>query len=221
MTVTELAWLTAASETITAAGKEATDRALNTQDEWFARNAPSLPKERENRGVGLFQQVEDPSVNVLTAHWESVDQHGIWLESPENKTIFPGLKDHFQLEKTIVFHYDAELFGPSGTDGELPLLRSPFISVNRISIAAGDREAFGRGWDKAKGVLEEFAKPYVVRAGWRVEKEEALEEFVLCCGWTTPERHGEFAEAEGFKKFSAALSHLIKSRDVKHYHRIL
>ncbi|KAI1092489.1 hypothetical protein F5B19DRAFT_202779 [Rostrohypoxylon terebratum] len=221
MAVTELAWLTATSKPLTSEGKEATNQALDVQDGWIDRNVLGLPKERENRGVGLFQQIEDPSINLLTAHWESAAQHKVWIDSPENKTVFPGLKDYFQLEKTYLFHYGVELFAP-GPNGETSLLKSPFFSVSRIAVAAEERGAFDKAWNEVKGVLEEFAKPYAAQAGWRVEKEDDnLEEFVLGVGWPNVERHAEFATAKDSDKLSAALTPFIKNRDLAHYKRIL
>ncbi|KAI0893289.1 hypothetical protein F4806DRAFT_202764 [Annulohypoxylon nitens] len=221
MAVTELAWLSSTSKPITSEDKEAMNEALNIQDGWVAQNAPGLPKERESRGVGLFQQIEDPSINLLTAHWESVDQHQVWIGSPENKTVFPGLKDHFVVENTYLFHYGVEIFAP-GPNGETSLLKSPVFSVSRITIAAEERGAFDKAWNEVKGVLEEFAKPYAAQAGWRVEKtDETLEEFVLAVGWPNVEKHAEFATAKGFEKLSAALTPFIKHRDLAHYARIL
>ncbi|KAI2464894.1 hypothetical protein F4781DRAFT_51764 [Annulohypoxylon bovei var. microspora] len=221
MAVTELAWLTAASESLTPKGKGAVNHALDIQDGWFAQNAPALPKERENRGVGLFQQVEDPSINLLTAHWESADQHKVWLESSENKTVFPGLEDYFQLQKTYFFHFGAEIFAP-GVNGEISLLKSPVFSLSRITVAAEERQVFDQAWNEVKGVVEDFAKPYAVKAGWRIEKEdETLDEFVLACGWPNVERHGEFPTAKNFEKLSEALTPFIKNRDLTHYKRIL
>ncbi|KAI1214637.1 uncharacterized protein F4807DRAFT_404051 [Annulohypoxylon truncatum] len=221
MAVTELAWLTATSGSLTAEGKEAINQALDVQDRWFAQNAPALPKERETRGVGLFQQIEDPSINLLTAHWESADQHKIWIESTENKSVFPGLKNYFQLEKTHLFHYGVEIFAPGAND-EISLLKSPVFSLSRITVAAEERKAFDQAWNEVKGVVEEFANPYAVQAGWRIEKEdESLEEFVLAVGWLSVERHGEFPAAKDFEKLSAALMPFIKNRDLTHYKRIL
>ncbi|XXH00633.1 hypothetical protein Hte_006981 [Hypoxylon texense] len=223
MAVTELAWLKCASEAVTANGEEATNSALNVQDEWCARNAPKMPKGRENRGVGFFQQVEDPTVTLLTAHWESVEQHKTWIGSPENQTVFPALGDHFQLEKTIFFHLDdVELFKKEDADGAISLLEGPVISVGRLTIAAKNRQAFDRGWNEVKGIIETFAKPNAVKSGWRIEKEDPeLEEFVLACGWPSVERHGEFATTEGFQKYASVLLPFITTRDIKHYERIL
>ncbi|KAI5867306.1 hypothetical protein GGS23DRAFT_547730 [Durotheca rogersii] len=223
MVVTELAWLVTALGPVTPAGREAVNQALNVQDEWFARNAPNMPEGREERGVGLFQQVEEPSIHLLTAHWESVDQHGVWLESPENKAVFPTLGAYFELEKTTLFHVDdVQLFDATGAVGNVSLLESPVVSLERLTVAAEGRQAFDDAWREVKGVLEEFAKPNVVKGGWRIEKESpALEEFVVGSGWPSVERHGEFAASPGFPTYASAIEPLIAARDTKHYQRIL
>ncbi|KAL7625691.1 hypothetical protein AAE478_004912 [Parahypoxylon ruwenzoriense] len=223
MAVTELAWLTGASGPITTEGKEATNHALDIQDEWCAHNAPAMLKGREPRGVGLFQQVEDPSICLLTAHWESAQQHKVWLESPENKTVFPALEDYFRLEKTVFFHVDdVELFNTAGANGDVSLLESPVINLGRLIIAAEKRQAFDDNWNEVKGILEEFTKPNVVKGGWRIESEDqSLQEFVFACGWPRVERHTEFATTKGFQKYSSILLSFATNRDVKHYQRIL
>ncbi|KAI1759413.1 hypothetical protein GGR53DRAFT_149138 [Hypoxylon sp. FL1150] len=223
MAVTELAWLKCASEAVTAESKEATNTALQVQDEWCARNAPTIPKGRADRGAAFFQQVEDPSVTLLAAHWESVEQHKTWMESTENQSIFPALSNHFQLEKTIFFHLDdVELFKKPEEEGAVSLLESPVISMGRLSIATENRRAFDQVWSEVKGIVEQFAKPNVLRSGWRIEKEdENKEEFVFACGWPSVERHEEFATAEDFQKYVSALSPFTRARDVKHYQRIL
>ncbi|OTA87278.1 hypothetical protein M434DRAFT_35423 [Hypoxylon sp. CO27-5] len=223
MAVTELAWLTAASGVLTNEAKEATNQALIVQDEWTALNAPDLPKDRDGRGVALFQQVEDPAICLLMAHWGSVAQHGVWLESPENKKVFPGLGDYYELEKTSLFHLEnIWLFNSSGVPGEISLLESPVISVRKTTILAEKRQEFEKQWEEVKGLLEDFAKPYVVRFAWRIEKTDpGLEEFVLTCGWPSVERHQEWAKDPSFEKYASVLLPFRQSQDVKHYQRIL
>ncbi|KAI1084107.1 hypothetical protein F5B20DRAFT_284258 [Whalleya microplaca] len=225
MGVTELAFLTTTSGPLTPEGKEATRHALTVQDEWWARTYPTSPKGFKDRGVSLFQQVEDPAVTLLTTHWQSVEQHGVWLASPENQTVFPALKDYFLLEKTILNHLEGvELLLKSHKDsGKIALGESPVISLARITVPAEQRGAFEQAWNEvAKGILEDFAKPYTVKSGWCHEKEdEASEDFFLVCGWPSVERHGEFTTAKGFLGLTEALTPFITSRDSKHYTKIM
>ncbi|KAH9884450.1 hypothetical protein F4778DRAFT_763116 [Xylariomycetidae sp. FL2044] len=72
---------------------------------------------------------------------------------------------------------------------------APVIRVMRVRVKGGNRgrEEFERVWgmkegeekEKEKGVqerLEEIMRPYRQRGGWRVEKEEGEEEFVVVGG---------------------------------------
>ncbi|KAI2629095.1 hypothetical protein GGS26DRAFT_112668 [Hypomontagnella submonticulosa] len=223
MAVTELAWLTIVGPSITAEAKKATDHGFGVQDEWCIRNAPALPRGREGRGAAFFEQVEDPSVTLLTAHWESVEQHMAWIESPENKVVFPGLADHFQLDKLVLSHIDGvEIFKKSKATGVKSPLESPIISVSRLAVPAEKRQAFDQAWNEVKGSLEEFAGAELVKYGWRIEKEDPTkEEFVLVCGWPSVEEHGEFTKVDGFQKLDSTVRSLAEIREVKHYQRIL
>lgn len=217
-----MAWLVSHSGPLTAEGKAAMNHALDILDDWCARNT-AIPAGRENHGIGLFQQIEDSSLYLLTTRWESVEQHQTWISSPENQTVYPALKDYFQLEKTILFHVeDVEMFKTPDSNGAASLLESPVVSVSRLVIAAEKREAFDQSWKEVKGILEEFAKPNAVKSGWRIEKDDpAVGEYILACGWPGVERHWEFAIAKDFHKFAAVPQSFATARDVKHYQRIL
>ncbi|KAI0851621.1 hypothetical protein F5Y00DRAFT_230268 [Daldinia vernicosa] len=221
MTVTELAWFTGAHGPVGDEAKEAMNRGLIVQDDWCARNTPTLPKGREARGVGFFRQIEDPSIALLTAHWESVSQHRLWQASPENKTAYPPLKEHFTLEKTDVSHLeDAAFFDASGPDGEISLLKSPIVSLSCVTIPAEKRKAFEQAWVENKHLLEAYTP--LIKFGWRIEKEdESLEQFILSCSWPSVEKHMEFAGGKDFPQFSAALLSLSQDTEAKHYERIL
>ncbi|KAI0380753.1 hypothetical protein F5Y04DRAFT_91324 [Hypomontagnella monticulosa] len=222
MAVTELAWLTTVGPSVTTEAKKATDHGLGVQDEWCTRNAPALPRDREGRGAAFFEQVEDPSITLLTAHWETAPQHMAWIESPENKVVFPALADYFQLEKTKFFHVDGvEIFKKSKEPGAKSPLESPIISISRLAVPAEKRQTFEQAWNEVKGALEEFAGADLVKYGWRIEKEDpTAEEFVLICGWPSVEKHGEFTKVDGFQKLDSKVRSIAEVREVKHYQRI-
>ncbi|KAI8959088.1 hypothetical protein F5Y11DRAFT_16106 [Daldinia sp. FL1419] len=221
MTVTELAWFTTVHGPAGDEVKEAMNQALIVQDEWCANHAPALPKDREGRGAGFFRQVEDPSVTLLTAHWESVSQHGLWLASSENKTVYPPLKEHFTLEKTVVSHVeDATFFDASGPDGSISLLKSPIVSISSVTIPADKRKEFEQAWADNKHLLGAYTP--LTKYGWRIEKEdESVEQFYLSCPWPSVDKHMEFAGGKDFPQFSGALMSFSKATEVKHYERIL
>ncbi|KAI1503646.1 hypothetical protein F5X99DRAFT_417174 [Biscogniauxia marginata] len=227
MPVTNLVWLTSSSATFTDEDKAAMERALGAQAEWVARNVPSAPRGRDARGVGLFRQVEDPRVVLETAHWESTEQHLAWLASDEYKASSAALVPHFLLDQIEYFHLDVDVFSGDGDgdgdgDGKVPLLKSPVVSVGRVTVAADRKEDLAKAWEGGKGVLEAFAKPHVVRSGWRKQKADPdTEESVFFIGWPAVERHAELAKTEDFVKYATPLLSFAKTNDVKHYRRVL
>ncbi|KAI3334385.1 hypothetical protein F4824DRAFT_490355 [Ustulina deusta] len=223
MPVTNVVWLTSASDTFTPGNKTAMEGALNAQADWVARNVPSAPTDREARGVALFQQVEDPRVVMETAHWSSSDEHNTWLASEEYKTSSAPLGSHFDFSKLEYFHLDTDLLRPAdAAAGEESLLRSPVISIGRIQVPTDKRDEFSKAWDNGKPILEDFAKPRVVRSSFRVQKADPdTDELVFFVGWSSVEKHGEFGQSPGFAGYANPLRALAKGFDVKHYKRIL
>lgn len=221
MPITNLVWLTSASDAFTSESKAAMAGAFDAQAGWVADHVPSAPKDREARGVALFQQVEDPRVVMETAHWTSGDEHATWLASEEYKASSAPLAAHFDFSKLEYFHLDTDAFRAAGA-GEESLLRSPVVSVARAQVPVEKKAEFVKAWDTGVQVLAGFAKPRVVRFGYRVPKRDPeTEEFVIFVGWPTVEQHGEFANSDGFINYANPLRELAMALDVKHYKRVL
>ncbi|KAI1422186.1 hypothetical protein F5Y12DRAFT_642832 [Xylaria sp. FL1777] len=227
MPVTNVTWLTSSSETFTPANRAALEGALDAQADWVARNAPSAPTDREARGVALFQQVEDPRVALETAHWASSAEHGAWLAADEYAASSAPLGAHFDFSRLEYFHLDAHVFSrppveTSEEEEEESLLRSPVVSVGRVQVAADKKDEFVRAWEGGKSILEDFAKPGVVRSAFRVQKADPeTEELVFFVGWPSLEKHREFGQSPGFAEYADPLRALAKGWDMKHYKRIL
>ncbi|KAI0866040.1 hypothetical protein F4860DRAFT_509222 [Xylaria cubensis] len=224
MPVTNLVWLTSSSETFTPENKAAMEGAFDAQADWVARNVPSAPTDREARGVALFQQVEDPRVVMETAHWSSTDEHNAWLASEEYKASSAPLGAHFDFGKLEYFHLDTDALRPpvDAAAGEESLLRSPVVSVGRVQVPADKKDEFAKAWDNGIKILEDFAKPGVVRSGFRVQKSDPdTDELVFFVGWPSVEKHGEFGQSPHFADYAAPLRALAKNLDSKHYKRIL
>jgi heme-degrading monooxygenase HmoA len=223
MPVTNLVWLTSSSDTFTAENKAAMEGAFDAQADWVARNVASAPTDREARGVALFQQVEDPRVVMETAHWSSSDEHGAWLASDEYKMSSAPLGAHFDFSKLEYFHLDVDAFRPvDAAAGEESLLRSPVVSVGRAQVPTDKKQELLQAWDGRKKFLEDFAKPGVVRTGFRIQKSDPdTDEFVAFVGWESVEKHGEFGKSPGLTEDAIAWLAITKGVEVKHYKRIL
>ncbi|EFQ29722.1 hypothetical protein CGRA01v4_03791 [Colletotrichum graminicola] len=246
MTVTEFALLQL-KEPLTEEFKELLDYCQTVQDTWVLRQQPGLPPTRIDRGTAILQQVEDPSVILIAAQWDSLQAHLEWLASPENQNVMAKLMPRIHVEgprAVLFFHVDAPIFAtpvtpPTQADGAAPeteskaegkkkaedkppsLLTAPVLSVGRFGVRSEKKEDFTSKYDESKWVVEEAARPYPVRGGWRMEKaSEDHEEFVMYCGWSTVEQHKAIAQREGFKEW-AGIQEFVTGTDIWHYQRIM
>jgi heme-degrading monooxygenase HmoA len=159
--------------------------------------------------VYLFTQVEDPSLIYLVGGWDSAQQHyEDWIPSTTNQGIMAQLSS--EMELVWMFHVD----GDAVRQGEL-LAEAPVVAVGRYFMSAEKREGFSRVFEGVQHRLEEFTRPLPIFKGWRVEKEEGKEEFVLFSGWAEVQQHLDFAQSEGFQEFSK-IKEYTDSSEVKH-----
>ncbi|KAI1454040.1 hypothetical protein F4805DRAFT_477862 [Annulohypoxylon moriforme] len=165
------------------------------QGEWCAKDAPWLIPDR---GAALFQQVEDPGMLLITAHWDSVDQHHAVLVTPENQELLVDLPPLVNAAIIRPGHVDGgHMFPKSEDEGFAPALTAPALV----------------------GVLDEFVKPYRHRGGWKIEKAdgEDIEQYFIAGGLDNVKKSAAFAHAEGYDQ---SLSPLALNVETKHYKRI-
>jgi heme-degrading monooxygenase HmoA len=223
MTVTEIAVLPLAGLELTTEFQAIVDQAQSIQDTWYSKHSPDKPASRRARGAGNFQQIENPSNILITAQWESPEEHWQWIGSENNASAMGKIVPHLHAEyatKVVLFHADAIIFMDEA-EGKTSLLDSPFISVSRTYVEAAMKQGFQDKFNEVKGILEEYAAPNIVRGGWRIEREsDDAEEFVLITGWEAVEDHMAFAKSEGFAKF-IGIQAFAKGSDIKHYRRFM
>ncbi|KAF4808918.1 hypothetical protein CGCSCA5_v011914 [Colletotrichum siamense] len=114
MAVTELALLQF-KELPNEETKELLDYCQTVQDTWVLRQKPGLPPKRVERGTAILQQVEDPSVLLLAAQWDSPEAHHEWIVSPENQNVMGKLTPLIHREgprAVLFFHIDTPIFVP-------------------------------------------------------------------------------------------------------------
>ncbi|KAK3994794.1 hypothetical protein QBC44DRAFT_322082 [Cladorrhinum sp. PSN332] len=221
MTITEFAVLNLAATPLTDEAKAALTKAQAVQDDWHRKFFPNSPLSTSKRASAWLQQVEDPSLIVTIAQWDTVRAHLDWVASDTNKTVVAELGgDCIDATKGFdVFHADAD-FLSDGVSGSL--VENSVISVSRLYVPSEKKEAFTTKFDQVKHVLETYVSPGVARFGWREDLEEGAkeQEFVLACSWDSVEKHYAFAEAPGFDQFSQIQQFVVRS-DIKHYRRFI
>ncbi|PNH40893.1 hypothetical protein VD0004_g6156 [Verticillium dahliae] len=201
------------------------ERFQATRDAWVLKDDPSLPADRMARGTSMYRQLEDPTVLLLTAQWESPEAHSRWIASAENASVMADLSPHLdtQGERAVVFfHLEGPVFTSLRPD-ERSLLEAPVMSVGRFSVGNEKRDEFQRTFDETKDVVEDVARPYPLRGAWRIEKDEreaGRDEFVMYCGWASVDEHMSSGQHPRYAAFQA-LQKLVSSADIRHYQRII
>ena len=235
MPVTELAFFTtttSADGVVTPGFRVACAEALRVQDAWCAANLPGRNSENsaaEARGAALFQQLEDPTTTLLTAHWSSVAEHALWIASAENARVFGDLKSHVDARSIRFFHVDGveafPLFEEVDGDGGLtPALRSPVVSMTRCFVDRNRKDEFERVYAKVGGIYNKPRTSYASRGGWRIEKEpgrEDVEEYVIVSGRDVPESADGVSTQEGLPNYADGMSSVMLGCDVKQYKRMI
>lgn len=199
------------------------EQAQQTQDEWVLSRNPSLPKDRTARGTAMYQQLEDPSVLLITAQWPSPDGHKEWISSSENTSAMGQLQPYLDLEgdKHVgLFHLDAEILTDYDPETQKTALSAPIISVGRFTAKDGTREDFQKAFDGAKWVVEDVSKPYPLRGGWRIEKKKDKEEFITFCGWESVDHHMSALKHENWSEWTA-MQEFFERADIRHYKRVI
>ncbi|XDG01390.1 hypothetical protein ABKA04_001005 [Annulohypoxylon sp. FPYF3050] len=221
MTVTEISILpTTTPGEITAELRKIGVDGIAFQGEWCAKNAPWLIPDR---GAALFQQVEEPGVALVSAHWDSVDQHHAVLATDENQKISVDLAPHLDLAKMRPGHIDGVKMLPKDEgEGFVSSLDAPVLVVTIWTMRSENKTRFEEALGKVKGVLDEFVKPYRHRGGWKIEKAdgEDIELYFILGGSDSVEKSATFIQAEGYDRYNQALSPLALSVETKHYKRI-
>ncbi|KAK4162782.1 hypothetical protein QBC43DRAFT_320979 [Cladorrhinum sp. PSN259] len=222
MAITEFAVLSLASTPLTDDTKAALTKAQTVQDAWHTKVFLNSPLSLSKRASAWLQQVEDPSLILTIAQWDTVQAHLDWVASDTNKSVMTVLAGgSIDLNKGYdLFHADTDFLG--GDDVAFPLLESPTLSVSRLYVPVEKKEAFAVKFAQVKRLLETYVSPRVVRFGWREDLEEGAkeDEFVLVCGWDSVEKHYAFSDAPGFDQFTQ-IQELVVRSDLKHYKRFI
>ncbi|KAF2800913.1 hypothetical protein K505DRAFT_320142 [Melanomma pulvis-pyrius CBS 109.77] len=154
-----------------------------------------------------LRQDEDPSLIYLIGHWDSLDQHmNGFIPSAENQSLLESLKNELSIE--FFFHIDAwhnDLplwpWPKEGTDtpeGGDNREDSTVWSIARYFVKDGKRKEFtdtikADGWP----LQSHLAEGRYGGGGWRVDKDEDKEEFVLFLPWRDDPRRSPVDKLPG------------------------
>ncbi|KAI1268244.1 hypothetical protein F5Y18DRAFT_374389 [Xylariaceae sp. FL1019] len=221
MTVTELAWIpTNTPGAVRPEYIEAGRKAIDVQSEWTKAHAPTLPAgPRAARGAALYQQVEDRSITLVTAHWASVAQHHEWIGSSENSAAMGNLGPMIDPSRVEFFHLEGVEMFPVDT------IEQRLLTVLRILVQDDKKEKVERTWTEVRGSLEMVAGSEH-RSGWRIERQkddDKMEEFVIIGAWKEQAALTEFQNGKwnGREEWDKKWSEMGVVVDVKCYERLV
>ncbi|KAI0835676.1 hypothetical protein F5Y06DRAFT_276020 [Hypoxylon sp. FL0890] len=194
---------------------------IDVQGKWCVTNAPWLTRDR---GAALFQQLEDPNILLITAHWDSIDQHHACIASPANQKALADLAPYMDMAAIKPGHIDGLYMFPTSEDeGLSPALEAPVLYVTICSVSKDKKPQFEEAIGKVKAVLDAFTMPYRHRGGWRIERDqgkESIEQYYLVGGSGSAEKSKEFIKSDGYDEYHQALFPLALDAETKHYKRI-
>ncbi|KAI0512666.1 hypothetical protein F5B22DRAFT_614790 [Xylaria bambusicola] len=215
MPVTELAWIPSnIPGTISPEFLNALREGMEAQGDWAAANASSTlpPGPPANRGAALYQQREDPGMVLITAHWDSKEQHLECIVSEENQQGLRAVADHSVVTEIKVFHVDGvQMFGKETLDAGR-------LSILRVGVKEGNREKLEKIWNEDAKNLVSSRAGFEHTGGWRIEKDQGEENvFAVVGSWRDEEALSRFAAGKEWEEMwkGAALK-----TDITTYSRI-
>ena len=88
-------------------------------------------------------------------------------------------------------------------------------SIGRHFVKEGKKEEFHHTFQTNGQYLQDFITEGTIGGGWRADKENDKEEWVLLCPYTSVEQHLDFAKTDGFQKY-AQIKEYIDGAEIKH-----
>lgn len=177
-------------------------------------HAKTVMQTYTGRTFYYLQQVEDPTYIYIIGEWDSLSQHmNDFIPSSDNQAVLESLKGLLTvdwLQHIDVSHVNLPL--PSaGTNKQ----SAPVYGIARHFVKSGQRELFQQTFDVEMHHLQDFVIEGKIGGGWRIDKEDGKEEWVLLSPWTSVEQHHAFADMDGFMKYSKIREH-IGGAEIKH-----
>ncbi|OTA60722.1 hypothetical protein K449DRAFT_309340, partial [Hypoxylon sp. EC38] len=153
----------------------------------------------------LFQQLKDKGVLLITAHWDSIDQHHACIASEANQKILEEAMPYMDTKAIKPGHIDGLYMLPNSEDeGIIPTLDAPILSVTVWTVSRENKTQFEEAMGKVKGVLDALTTPYRHRGGWKIEKDpgkEDIEQYYVVGGLESIEKYLEGIKSGGYDEY--------------------
>lgn len=161
-----------------------------------------------------LQQMEDPMNIYIVGEWDSLEQHmNEFIPSAKNQMLLESLKGLLSVEWLL--HIDASHADLPLSEADPSKQASMVYAIVRHFIKSGEKQKFLQTFDTEMYHLQDFVTEGKIGRGWRIDKVDDQDEWVLCTPWTSVEQHYAFAETEGFAKYGKIRGHL-EGAEIRH-----
>jgi hypothetical protein len=177
-------------------------------------NAKKVMQDFTGRTFYYLQQCEDPSHIYIIGEWDSLDQHmNDFIPSAANQALLENLKDDMSV--VWLLHI--------ATSHALSLRRidtssakaSPVLSIGRYFLKDGAKESFHESYESSRHHLQDCLTEGTGGGGWRIDKEDAKDEWILLSPLMQVQQYLDFAKNDGFEGHEQLGVH-IDGAEIKH-----
>jgi quinol monooxygenase YgiN len=181
-------------------------------------HAKTVMQNFTNHTFYYLQQTEDPAYIYIIGEWESLDQHlNQFIPSVDNQAVLESLKDVLTVD--WLEHIDASHANLPLPKDEAQLKAAQcgelIWSIARNFVKEGEKLVFQETFDANKHYLQDHVTEGTIGGGWRIDKEDQKQEFVLFCPWKGVQQHLDFGKTEAFQKYAQIREHM-DGAEIKH-----
>ncbi|KAF7563144.1 hypothetical protein G7046_g966 [Stylonectria norvegica] len=136
------------------------------QDQWVRQHHPKTAI--QHISTFFIQKAEAPLLIIL-APWESVEAHQEWIESQENKEVFPKLSA-FPANFLALFHLE-----PAGREPDFGanLFAKDELSIAHVTVKSNEKQAVQSAYESVEGQVGQGNR---IWAGWWADKVDETQE---------------------------------------------
>ena len=157
-----------------------------TQDTWVRENLPGTVEADANVSNVYIDEGSTPPSLLITAHWDSPEDHQKWIETDENKTIMDKLARFLKDGKKGMLLYHMTSSGRRALMQEAFLAKS-CLNVWRLAVPPADKDELQEAYTTLEETLFNEDNKDRVWGGWRIENNEGREELTVFWNDQVPE----------------------------------
>jgi hypothetical protein len=149
-----------------------------TQDTWVREKlSSSVGTDASVSNVYIDEKTTPPSL-LITARWDSPEDHYKWIETDENKAIMDKLARFLKDGKNGMLLYHMTSSGRRAQMQEAFLAKG-CLNVWRLAVPPADREELQQAYTTLEETLFNEDNKDKVWGGWRIENNQGKEELTV------------------------------------------